>query len=151
MLYRHCKIPAAVMVCAIAAALYAAPGASAANVLRAQITGLRSSNGKIHCTLFNSDAFPDDDSKALKDIVVPINDKSAECDFEGIPPGQYAIVTFHDENGNGKFDENFLGIPKEGFAFSNNVRPRLSKPNFGQCKFDYKDGDQTVTIKMIYW
>lgn len=147
---RQLKILAAAL-CAIAAMLWPMPGQSAADVLRAQIVGLRSSNGKVHCTLFNSDAFPDDDSKAVKDLIVPIKGSSAECDFDGLAPGEYAIVTFHDENNNGEFDKNFLGIPKEGFAFSNNVRPKLSKPTWDQGKFDYKGGEQTVTIEMIYW
>lgn len=151
MLHRQFKIPAAAFWCAIAAVFCAVPGHGGANLLRAHIVGMRSSDGKVHCTLFNSEAFPDDDSKAVKDLVVPIKDQSAECDFEGLAPGEYAIVIFHDENGNGDFDKNFLGIPKEGYAFSNNVKPKISKPTFGQSKFDYKGGEQTVTIEMIYW
>ena len=29
----------------------------------------------------------------------------------------------------------FIGIPKEPYAFSNNIRPKLSKPTFEECKF----------------
>ncbi len=151
MLHRQFEIFAAALLCATGALFGAVSAHGAGNVLRAHIIGLRSSNGKVHCTLFNSDAVPDDDSKAVKDLIVPIKDHSAECDFDGLAPGEYAIVTFHDENDNGEFDKNFLGIPKEGFAFSDNVRPKLSKPSFDQCKFDYKGGEQTVTIEMIYW
>ncbi len=151
MRYRSVNLVGAVGAMIMASVVCVGRGESASNVLRAQIVGLRSSRGTVHCTLFNSDAFPDDDSKALKDIAVPIKDKSAECDFPDLAPGQYAITTFHDENGNGEFDTNLLGIPKEGFAFSNNVRPRWSKPKWRQCRFDYPGGERTVTIKMIYW
>jgi len=60
------------------------------------------------------------------------------------------VVCFHDENSNGKFDENALGMPKEGYCFSNNVKPRFSAPNFSQCAFDYKGGDQSISITMLY-
>ena len=60
------------------------------------------------------------------------------------------MVCYHDENNNGKFDENMLGMPKEGYCFSNNVKPRFSAPNFNQCAFDYQGGDQSIAITMIY-
>ena len=55
-----------------------------------------------------------------------IKDASATIDFDGLAPGKYAMVCYHDENGNGKFDENALGMPKEGYCFSNNIKPRFS-------------------------
>ena len=33
----------------------------------------------------------------------------------------------------------FIGIPKEPYGFSNNVRPKLSKPTFEACKFHLED------------
>jgi len=124
------------------------------SILRVRLDGFRSNNGKPHCTLFNDrdpTAFPSRDEKALKEgSADSIANKSAEVDFSGIPPGRYAIVCFHDENSNGKFDENALGMPKEGYCFSNNVKPRFSAPNFNQCAFLYKGGDQSIAITMLY-
>ena len=128
-----------------------ADGNGAEDVLRVHIVGLRNSNGKVHCTLFNSpQAFPEDDSKALKDTEAPIKDGSAWCNFQAIPAGKYAIVSYHDENDNGKFDENVIGMPEEGYAFSNNVKPTFSAPSFDECAFDYKGGQQWLTITMMY-
>jgi uncharacterized protein (DUF2141 family) len=31
------------------------------------------------------------------------------------PAGKYAVASYHDENDNGQFDNNTLGIPTEGF------------------------------------
>jgi len=122
------------------------------NILRVRLDGFCSNNGKPHCTLYNDPAaFPSHDEKAVKESAAPsIADKSAEIDFTGLAPGTYAMVCFHDENNNGKFDENVLGMPKEGYCFSNNVKPRFSAPTFDQCAFDYKGGDQTIAITMIY-
>ena len=52
-----------------------------------------------------------------------------------IPDGTYALVLFIDTNKNGKFDKNFIGIPKEQYGFSNNAMGKLSAPTFEQAKF----------------
>ena len=103
------------------------------------------------CTLFDSSAaFPSDSNKAVGQMAVPIKDDAAVCSFGGLAPGTYALVTFHDENSNGKFDRNWLGMPKEGFAFSNNVRPVFSPPSFKAAAFDYAGGDLWLTVTMRY-
>lgn len=38
-----------------------------------------------------------------------------------LPAGDYAIKLFHDENDNGELDSNLLGLPQEGYGFSNNA------------------------------
>jgi uncharacterized protein (DUF2141 family) len=50
-----------------------------------------------------------------------------------LDPGQYTIILFHDENGNGKLDKNALGVPTEPYGFSNNVREFLGPPNFEEA------------------
>jgi len=121
------------------------------NVLHVHLIGLRNSNGQVHCTIFDSPrAFPDDDKGALRDIDGPVKDDSGWCNFKDLTPGTFAMVVYHDENGNGKFDENILGMPEEGYAFSNNFRPTFSAPKFSDCAFDYKGGEQWLTITMIY-
>jgi uncharacterized protein (DUF2141 family) len=115
------------------------------------VVNLRNSTGQVICTLFNSPmAFPTDSTKALRQIAVPIKDNAAVCSFSGLAPGKYALVAFHDENSNGKFDRNWLGLPKEGYAFSNNVRPVFSPPSFKAAAFDYGGGDQWLTLVMRY-
>jgi uncharacterized protein (DUF2141 family) len=136
---------------ALAQAFAQAPSSSQ-NILRVQLSGFRSNNGKPHCTIYNdAAAFPSHDEKAVKESEAPsIANSGAEVDFAGLAPGKYAMVCFHDENNNGKFDENALGMPKEGYCFSNNIHPRFSAPTFEQCAFDYQGGDQSISITMIY-
>lgn len=143
---------AATLACvSIALAGPSVPGGVGAAVLHVRVVGLHSSNGVVGCTLYNSPGtFPGEASKAFKDINAPISGQHATCDFPAIPPGVYALVVIHDENGNGKFDRNFLGIPKEGYAFSNNVRPLLAPPSFEAASFTYKGGEQSLTITMRY-
>ena len=52
-----------------------------------------------------------------------------------LPPGTYAIGIFHDVNLNNKMDNNFFGVPKEQFGFSNNARALFGPPNFEDAAF----------------
>jgi uncharacterized protein (DUF2141 family) len=44
------------------------------------------------------------------------------------------VAVFHDENGNGTVDRNFIGLPAEGFGFSR--RSPLRVPSFSETSFD---------------
>jgi uncharacterized protein (DUF2141 family) len=68
--------------------------------------------------------------------------------FDDLKPGSYAIMIMHDENNNGKLDSNILGIPKEGYGFSNNPRV-MRQPTFEEAKFEVKDGEQSISIDLI--
>lgn len=63
-----------------------------------------------------------------------------------LAPGEWAVALSQDTNNNDKLDKNFLGIPTEPFAFSNNIKPRLSAPTFQECKFTVTGPGQVVSI-----
>jgi uncharacterized protein (DUF2141 family) len=65
-----------------------------------------------------------------------------------VPPGRYGAQAFHDANGNGKTDRNFLGIPTERIGFSNDALKGLSAPKFVNAAFDHRDAAQTITFKL---
>lgn len=67
--------------------------------------------------------------------------------FKNIPHGQYAISSFLDINENNVLDKNFLGIPKEPYAFSMNPDTRFGPPSFDQAAFILDQPTQTITIK----
>ena len=51
--------------------------------------------------------------------------------FDDLAPGTYAFAAYYDANGDGKLNRGgVLGKPKEPFAFSNGVKPKLRKPKF---------------------
>ncbi|MCJ8319553.1 MAG: DUF2141 domain-containing protein [Colwellia sp.] len=58
--------------------------------------------------------------------------------FENLPDGEYAIKLYQDENDNNKLDFNILGIPKEGYGFSNNVG-MFGAPDYVDAKFTIKE------------
>jgi uncharacterized protein (DUF2141 family) len=68
-----------------------------------------------------------------------------------LEPGKYGISLMDDENFNGKMDYNFLGIPKEGFGFSNYYHTGLTKPKLNFFTFEVLENKNTkVEVKMKY-
>ena len=60
-----------------------------------------------------------------------------------LEPGIYGAALIDDENNNGKFDYNFIGIPKEGFGFSNYYHKGFFKPKLEYFKFEVKPSSPT--------
>jgi len=145
-----------ILALAVAPLLHASPAiaeeaAAAINRIEVNATNLRSSNGTFRCQLFNSpNGFPKDDHAAIAGSVARIKDRHAACVFPNLPPGNYAAVAMHDENDNGKMDYNMLGIPKEGYGFSNDARALLNPPSFDAAKFHYSGGAMSVPLKLHY-
>ena len=73
-----------------------------------------------------------------REIVLPVD----------LPQGEWAVAITQDINNNDKLDKNFLGIPTEPYAFSNNVRPTVAAPKFEECKFMVSDPGKVVSIKL---
>jgi uncharacterized protein (DUF2141 family) len=71
--------------------------------------------------------------------------------FDDIPAGTYAISVMHDSNGNGKLDTNFVGVPREGFGFSNDASGSFGPPSFDDAKFDYDGKEKKLTINLKYY
>jgi len=116
------------------------------------ISGLRSDKGKCLLYLFNNKkGFPNDAGKAINTAKGSILNGKATIVLKDIPDGEYAIGVIHDENGNGKMDTNFLGMPKEGVGVSNNAKGHFGSPSYEDSKFrlNRKSLIMTITIKYL--
>jgi uncharacterized protein (DUF2141 family) len=117
-----------------------------------KILNIRNSTGTVACALFESPiGFPIDFLRYATNImVIKIRDTQARCDFLNIPAGTYALAVIHDENMNGKLDTNWLGIPTEGYGFSNDAKALLGPPSFSAASFLYDGQDLELTISLHY-
>ncbi len=119
--------------------------------LTVDISGFRNDNGRASVVLYNSpEAFPKKSDKAVKIVRSSIKDKKAKAVFESIPYGTYAFVVLHDENANGKMDYNALGMPQEGYAFSNNARAMLGPPDYKDAAFKMDKPTVSQSINVGY-
>jgi uncharacterized protein (DUF2141 family) len=120
--------------------------------IHVKIQNIKNSTGKVACALFDSPVgFPTEYLRYATNLMaINIRKSQARCDFEDIPPGTYAIAVVHDENMNGKLDTNLLGIPTEGYAFSNDAKGLLGAPSFSAASFPYDGRDLELTISLHY-
>ena len=115
------------------------------------ITGFRSDSGWMRISLFSSKkGFPGKHELAFRSGSRPIKNRTASFVFEGIPHATYAIAVLHDENGNGKMDTNFIGIPKEGGGTSRDAKARFGPPSYDDAKFVLQQSELRMPIRMQY-
>jgi uncharacterized protein (DUF2141 family) len=69
-----------------------------------------------------------------------------EAAFENIPPGDYAVVGYHDVNDSNAFDK-LLGVPREPYALSAAAADMLV-PTFEDAVVPLKAGPNDVIIRM---
>jgi len=113
------------------------------------ITGIKKPEGKIQIGLYNTkESFPLVDGQ-YKLYYFDANGFSGIQTIKDLPKGEYAVAIFHDKNSDRICNTNFLGIPKEGYGFSKNFKPRFSSPFFNDCKIDL-NSNMSITIKLIY-
>ena len=117
--------------------------------LTVTVDNIRSDSGTIRLSIYTSAAEWPDKSTNDYGKIVPAKHGQVVLHFD-LPPGIYAINGFHDENGNAKFDTNFLGIPEEGYIFSNDARPVLSAPSFDAAAFRLPPSGAAITMSVKY-
>jgi uncharacterized protein (DUF2141 family) len=113
------------------------------------IKNIKTNNGTIRVGFFKDDASFDKE-KAFKSVPA-----TKETLSNGVltvktqlEPGVYGASLLDDENNNGKMDYNFIGIPKEGFGFSNYYHAGFTKPKFQKFQFEVKAAT-TAKVEMV--
>ncbi len=121
------------------------------NTLEITVTGIDNNNGLILLSLFNSaEGFPGDREKAVKSLKQKVNADKVSFIIKELPPGIYAVSLIHDENNNEKLDTNFVGIPKEGYGASNNVKKMFRGPRFEEASFEVDKNLNKIEVELIY-
>lgn len=118
-------------------------------VLKITINNLKDVNNPILIGVFNSEAHFSGKKLYKKYLAVPTKDKKAVVYINDLDYGTYAISLFQDKNRDMKLNTNFIGVPTEPYAFSNNIKPKLSAPEYNQCVFQYDDNFSSMTIDLI--
>ncbi|KZK75142.1 MAG: hypothetical protein A3K90_05320 [Pelodictyon luteolum] len=119
--------------------------------LRVKVMDLSSTEGIIGAALYTSkQGFPDKPERAYLSKAMKLQGASPVFEFRNIPYGTYAVSILHDENGNGKMDKTFIGIPKEGFGVSNNPPIGYGPPSFKEARFEITGKEVEVRVAMNY-
>lgn len=80
-------------------------------------------------------------------MIKPVTKTEHRLVFSDLADGQYAVKVLHDENGNHSLDTNMLGVPTEGYGFSNNAGS-FGPASFKDASFSLQaDAQITVHIR----
>lgn len=118
--------------------------------LEITFTGIRNSQGIIAIGINDSpegwprkpDMDPNWKKSNMKSGTLTVN-------VENLEYGTYAVSVLDDENANLEMD-GFLGIPKEGYGFSNNAKVGISPPKFEECSFKINQPLKRISIQIEY-
>ena len=118
-----------------------------------ELSGLATLEGDVYFAVYDSkDTWLGDDAIHRHSVTIAdaLDGEVVKSQFS-VPPGEYAFSIFYDENGNGELDTNFIGIPKEPVAISNNARPKFGPPKYKDAVFTVaaEPITQQITIKAI--
>ena len=108
--------------------------------LEMEINNLQSNKGPLYIRILDENENP---------VIVgtsSVVNYSSKISFDSIFPGKYAIQFFHDENENQKMDFSLIGIPKEKFGSSNNVKPVLGPPKFKKMLFNLTENKKVIMV-----
>jgi len=117
-------------------------------VLEVRVTGLESDAGALALALFDSAAAYEARENALHRQFVPIANREGRWRLTGLTPGDYVVIAYHDENGNGELDMRLFGMPKEKVGVSNNVRGRFGPPSYRRASFGVSGDVTHIEIRM---
>jgi uncharacterized protein (DUF2141 family) len=117
--------------------------ADASSSLTIEVRNVRSDTGVIWLTL-------DDDAASFprgrhRTLVMPAATGSVTATFHGLKAGSYAFVAYHDENDNGRIDDQADGQHLEGFAYSNDVHALDAAKSMVKVS-----GNSTASVRLEY-
>jgi uncharacterized protein (DUF2141 family) len=125
---------------------------AAPDTIAVTVVGLRSDAGTVRCFLYDSaEHFPDSKEHVIGKAVAIPSGRRGTCSFVNVGRDHdYAIVVLHDENNDGVFQKNALGMPEEGYGFSNDAHAHFSAPSFDACRVRFTRGTLPLAITMQY-
>jgi uncharacterized protein (DUF2141 family) len=116
--------------------------------LTVHLNGIKNSLGQVHVELYSDPKTFRKSALAQHVIKAAAEENSVNVKFSGIKPGVYAILAFHDEDGNGVLNKRFGMIPIEGYALSNDPQV-FGPPAFADSKFEVAS-DKELDIPIHY-
>lgn len=136
---------ALIAVAVIASATAAAAAGPAVGDLTVHAAGFKDTQGHAVAKLF----LPGENvrGKGHWEAMAPIYERASDLRFGDLPAGRYAVVVFHDQNGNGRIDHGAFR-PSELLGFSGGFVLSLTSglPTFEKLEFKLAGPSQTLPV-----
>lgn len=108
------------------------------------VRNLRNDHGQLVGGLYEGPQTWLGENASREDCHARIHGGVARCVFHASVTGRVAFAGLHDEDGDGEMDRDLVGIPSEGYAFSNDVREPFGPPSFDAASFSTTAGAPIV-------
>ena len=128
-------------------ALLAASASASAATVQVKIDGVTSDKGALHVAVCDQETFL---KKCKLTASAPARVGSVTIDVPNVPAGTWAVLAYHDANGNNELDRNFVGMPKEGYGFSNGATAKFGPPSFKDAAMTVGEGNASATVTLKY-
>lgn len=134
---------------ALVLAAMAGPAWAAGLALDVSIVDVQSDKGQIRAGIYTDAKSFRKEAQALAVVSAPAAAGEVRLRFEGLAPGRYAVMAYHDEDGNGELNRRFGMFPTEGYALSNN--PKVAgPPAFDDSVFELPVAGGRLNLEMRY-
>ncbi|SDB74702.1 DUF2141 domain-containing protein [Belnapia rosea] len=129
----------------------AAAEAPAGPQLRVTVTGARKVAGNITITVYGPrpEDFLARGGRLARQRIL-LQGPAAEACFALSEAGTYAIAVYHDENNDHDFNRTMVGMPAEGYGFSNDAPALIGVPSFEAVRFTVPIDGSRMTIRLRY-
>ena len=125
---------------------------ASASTLIIDVDGLRNRKGQVCLSVFAASiGFPSKTTNAVQSQCLKITDAPFRMTLKQLQPGNYAVAVLHDANNDRRANNNFLGIPKEGFGFSRNPAISFGPPKFAASAFPVIGSSTKIQIQLKYF
>lgn len=119
------------------------------STLNVTLQNVRDASGTVRAGLYREPATFRKEDKAVEIAQASAAPGAITLTFRNLPPGRYAIMAYHDENGDGQLNRRFGMFPTEGYGLSNN--PQVAgPPAFEDSAFEVAAPETAITIDLRY-
>ena len=107
-------------------------------ILIVEVSGLKSATGNVYIAVYDSDStwLSEEMVQGKKVGIADALDGDLVRTELQLPLGDYALSVFYDSDGDGELDTNFIGMPKEPIAMSNNAVGKFGPPKYEDAVFN---------------
>ena len=122
-----------------------------AQTLNIKIENIRNPRGRIYLGFFKDEASFQEEKPFLEKRLSKDSVENGSLSVSiSIPEGLYGIALLDDENSNDQMEYNWLGIPREGFGFSDFYLRGFRRPVFSDFDFIMTASTRYIRIVIRY-
>lgn len=116
--------------------------------VKVNLSAIKNTEGNIFVEIYSDASTFRNSAKALKVIKISPVVGNLSVIFSGLDAGTYAVLVYHDEDGNNQMNKRFGMIPTEGYGLSNNPKV-IGPPAFKDSAFKV-DQDLEINVQLNY-